>query len=354
MAKSVVTLEIDHPDARVLVVTSMWPYKENPHYGIFVQRQVESLAQAGVVADVVFIRGYMSAVAYAQAALVLLWRSVFKRKRYRLIHAHGGESAVAARFYCAAPLLVSYHGDDLLGTRVDEYRVTLKSRVVRAVLRQHARFARATITQSKQMEARLPRRRRRVNSVIPCGVNEQEFAPRDRDTVRSELGWDLDQPIALFAANPEVKCKGYSLAESVCRRATVDIPDLSLQVISDVAPEAVPDYMNAADCLLFTSFSEGAGVVVKEAVMCNLPVVTTRVGDVEEVLANVHPSYVCDAREEELATALVSCVSSRSRSNGRTVSSRLTMGEIANRIAQLYKRLAPELFASPPKDVVRD
>jgi glycosyltransferase involved in cell wall biosynthesis len=353
MAKSVVTFEIDHPDARVLVVTNMWPNEQNPYYGIFVQRQVESLAQAGIVADVMFVRGYLNPAAYAKAALILFWRSVFGRKRYRLIHAHS-ETAVAARFYFAAPLLVTYHGDDLLGARIDEHHLTVKSRVVSAVLRQHARFARATITQSKQMEERLPRSRQRVNNIIPCGVNEQVFVPRDRDAVRSELGWDLDQPIALFAAKPEVKCKGYSLAETICRRATVDIPDLSLQVISDVAQEAVPDYMNAADCLLFTSFSEGAGLVVKEAVMCNLPVVTTRVGDVEEVLANVHPSYVCDAREEELSAALVSCLGSRSRSNGRAVSSWLTLGEIANRIAQLYMRLAPELFASPVKSAVHD
>ena len=88
--------------------------------------------------------------------------------------------------------------------------------------------------------------------------------------------------------------------------------------------------------------------------MYNLPAVATRVGDVEEVLANVHPPYVCDAREEALADALASCLSVRSRSNGRAVSSRLTLGEIANRIAQLYESIAPELFASPVKSAVRD
>jgi glycosyltransferase involved in cell wall biosynthesis len=114
-------------------------------------------------------------------------------------------------------------------------------------------------------------------------------------------------------------------------------------VITDVAPEAVPDYMNAADCLLLSSFSEGAGLVVKEAVMCDLPVIATRVGDIEEVLANVCPSFVCEPREDALAAALVSCLNSRShsRSNGRAVSSQLTLSETANRIAEVYERLAP-------------
>ena len=47
-------------DPEVLVVTNMWPDEERPVYGIFVQRQVESLRAAGVRCDVLYIRGYAS------------------------------------------------------------------------------------------------------------------------------------------------------------------------------------------------------------------------------------------------------------------------------------------------------
>jgi hypothetical protein len=204
------------------------------------------------------------------------------------------------------------------------------------------------------MEKRLPRHRRSANAVIPNGVDDRLFAPQEQSAARRKLSWDLDRPIVLFAADPAVKCKRFSLAERVYHRALADIPALSLRVISDVAPDSVPDYLNAADCLLLTSSSEGSPNVVKEAVMCNLPVVTTRVGDVEEVLANVHPSYVCDDSEEALSAALVNCLSPCSRSNGRAMSSWLTRDAIADRIVQLYQRVAPELFTTPVKSAVRN
>lgn len=321
----------------------MWPHPENPHYGVFVQRQVESLVEAGVAADVMFVRGYLGPSAYVRAGLMLLWRSIVSRKRYQLIHAHGGETAIAARLYLTAPLLVSYCGSDLLGASVDRRTATLKARVVSATLRQYARFARATITKSKHMEDCLPRSRRSANAVIPNGVNDRLFVPQERSVARHKLGWDLDRPVVLFVGNPNVKCKRYPLAQSVCQLAAQKIPALSLRLVSGVAPDSIPDYLNAADCLLLSSSSEGSPNVVKEALMCNLPVVSTRVGDVEELLANVHPSYVCDDSEEALAAALSSCVESRSRSNGRSVSSHLTASEIADRILKLYESLAPGL-----------
>ena len=42
----------------------------------------------------------------------------------------------------------------------------------------------------------------------------------------------------------------------------------------------VPIWINASDVLLMTSLHEGSPTIVKEALACNLPVVSVDVGDV--------------------------------------------------------------------------
>ena len=51
-------------------------------------------------------------------------------------------------------------------------------------------------------------------------------------------------------------------------------------------------YYNAADLLLITSRSEGSPNVVKEAISCNCPVISTNVGDVKEIIKDIDSCYV--------------------------------------------------------------
>src|SRR2546430_6743119 len=102
--------------ADVLVVTNGWPNEDNDTYCVFIKRQMESLVALGLRCDVLFIRGYRSPLAYPLAAARLLGWSLAGRRRYRLGHAPSGGAAPAPAFYRRLPLLVSYLGDDLLGT----------------------------------------------------------------------------------------------------------------------------------------------------------------------------------------------------------------------------------------------
>jgi teichuronic acid biosynthesis glycosyltransferase TuaC len=126
-------------------------------------------------------------------------------------------------------------------------------------------------------------------------------------------------------------------------RAHTMLPDLSLHVARGIPSAKVPLLMNAADCLLLTSSIEGSPNVVKEALMCNLPVVATSVGDVQELLAGIHPSFVCEPTEDALSTALVRCVEPPQRSNGRERSQQLDGNVIADRLRAVYQTAAPEL-----------
>jgi teichuronic acid biosynthesis glycosyltransferase TuaC len=341
--RPLLTLEREDPDAEILVVTNGWPNADNDAYCVFIKRQMESVVERGVRCDVLFIRGYRSRWAYPLAAFRLGFWSLTGRRRYHLVHAHSGEAALAACFYRRAPLLVSYLGDDLLGTPDANGVISSRARIERAIFRAHARLTAGTITKSREMETVLPAGVRARNSVLPNGVDTTIFRPVDRSAARRELGWEPEARVALFAADPDVPRKRYWLAKAAVDHACGQLTDLRLHVARSVAPDEMPLLMNAADCLMLTSSIEGSPNVVKEALMCNLPVIATPSGDVAELLDGVIPSYVCEPSETALSKALVDCLQEPKRSNGREMSQRLDARAVADSLLSIYERVAPAL-----------
>jgi glycosyltransferase involved in cell wall biosynthesis len=323
------------------MVTNMWPREQSPAYGVFVKRQVESLRSLGLRCDVMFVEGYRSRWDYARAAWYML-RLNWSPSRPSLVHGHGGEVALAVRWYLRGSVVVSYCGDDLLGTpRADG---SLGRRLRRFVLRQHAHLMSATITKSAEMETALPPATRKRNLVLPNGVDRSMFHPQPRDDARRELGWKADERVVLFAADPAVPRKRFWLAQAACKEAARRVGEIRLEVANGVSAELMPRLMAAADCLLLTSSIEGSPNVVKEAAACQLPVVATDVGDVRKVLDGVEPSWVCVGHPNDLAAALVDCLTEPRRSNGWERTEWLDARQIATRLLELYGAIAPGTF----------
>jgi glycosyltransferase involved in cell wall biosynthesis len=274
----------------------------------------------------------------------------WSKARPLLVHSHAGETSIAVRWFVRGRVVVSYCGDDLLGTPRADGSLILSSRVRRFVLRHLSRLMSGTVTKSAEMEATLPRTTRARNIVVPNGVDRTLFRPRLRDEARHKLGWRNAQRIVLFAANPAVDRKRYWLAESACREAQREIGALQLVAAHGTPPDEMPLRMAAADCLLLTSSIEGSPNVVKEAVACGLPVVATDVGDVRFVLDQVKPSWVCAPNPAELAAALVECLAEPRRSDGWERSAWLGQDQIGLRLFAFYRKLVPELAGQLQSD----
>ena len=345
-------VEFAHRDvgADVLVVTNMWPDDDWPVYGIFVKRQVDSLRERGVRCDVLYIRGYRSSLAYPLAVIRLALAGLTWRGRYKLVHVHAGETALAARFFVGPPLVVSYCGDDVLGNPDDEGVASRASACRSALIRTHAHLASATITKSREMAQRMPPAVQRKNTVIPNGVDGRLFAPVERDEARRRLGWDRDERVALFAATkPDNPRKRRVLAEEVVADVNARGLRVRLHVSGLTPPDEMPLVMSAADCLLHVSSLEGSPNVVKEALMCNLPVVATPSGDIAQLLDGVKPSHLCPPDPAVLADALQEVLSEPRRSNGRArIEHVLSAEATADRVLALYERLLePRPTAAP-------
>ncbi|MDH3604426.1 MAG: glycosyltransferase, partial [Candidatus Tectomicrobia bacterium] len=90
--------------------------------------------------------------------------------------------------------------------------------------------------------------------------------------------------------------------------------------------------------MLMTSFIEGSPNVVKEAMACNLPVVSVVVGDTQELLSRVQGYRICPRNAEALAEALVDVLAHPPEAQGRSALKHkgLDQESVARQIRQLY------------------
>lgn len=322
---------------RVLFVTNMWPDDERPWYGSFVYSQAHSIRDLGLEVDVLPIRGYVSGWEYARGAVAMLKRTF--DCRHDIVHAHYGHSAVVARLGVIRPLVVSYCGDDLLGTPSagNPTRMTRGSRVLAGAFAQFARLASATITKSEQMAVELPRRVRGRNHVIPNGVDLEMFKPMDQLQARARVGWDPDEKVVLFVGDPANARKNHALAERACELAARRCPAVRLHLATRIAPDMIPVWMSAADALIHPSWSEGSPNVVKEAMACELPIVATPVGDVRERLTGIPGCHVVAPDERLFADALLDAMNHKPCAAARSAVEDLSVERVARRIADVYE-----------------
>ena len=252
---------------RVLVVTNMYPRPEAPSHGVFVGDQVESLRRLGVEVDVLFMNGRGNKLNYLWA-YPRLWNAL-RKKRYDVVHAHYIFSGLVARAQWQAPVVLTHHGPEVF--------MTWERHVCKAA----TPWFHEVIMVSQEMVDRLGYT---DATVIPCGVNLERFAPIPQDEARRRTGLPLGKKLVLWAGEHFRPEKRYEIVEEAMRRLSAEDPDVELVLLSGRPHADVPVYMNAADVLLLTSDAEGSPMVVKEAMACNTPVVSTDVGDVAEVI----------------------------------------------------------------------
>jgi glycosyltransferase involved in cell wall biosynthesis len=317
---------------RVLAVTNMYPSPERPTLGVFVRSQIESLRRLGVAVDVHVIDGWRGASSYARALREL--PGLERRARPDLVHAHYGLSGVAA-LRVAAPLVVSFCGDDVFGTTGHNGRITRRSLALARVSRIAARRADAVIVKSEEMRLRLAPT---DAEVIPNGVDLDAFSPLPIDDARHRLGWSESDSILLFASDPDEPVKNWPFASEVARRLRSRGRQVRLEPFWGRPQHELVAAMSAADVLIFPSLHEGSPNVVKEAMSVALPVVAAPVGDCAERLDGCSPGAVVPHDIGEFVEAVERVLDAGGRSNGRERIASLSLESVARRVLGVYER----------------
>ena len=307
---------------RILVVTAMYPHSGNVGSGTFVMQQVEQIRALGHQVDVFHFPGYRSRLEYLKAAMKVIRRT--RHEHYDVVHAHYGVTGLFALFRNGAPLVVSLHGSDALVG----WHEPLISRIV-------CRLADATIVASRKIADRIP------GEVIPCGVDLSVFEPKPKMEARHRLKLKPGRKYILFPFDPTRSIKRFDLASGAVARLAGKGMDIELLAVSNVPNVEMPWYYSASDAMILCSDSEGSPTSVKEALACNLPLVSTDVGDVVDVTRGIEGVEIVEATASALAGALqrVLDLASNGSFNSRGAMERFSQRRTVEAILSVYRRV---------------
>jgi len=311
---------------RVLVVTNMYPSPEQPAFGTFVKDQVEALLRAGVETDVLFVNGRKHKLNYLWGVFRFWW--MLLKNRYHVIHAHYAISGFIARLQFFYPVVVTYHG------------VEVKDHVprwLRLLARRGPQMFDRIIVVSRQEEEILNHDAK--VRIIPCGVDFDTFRPIPMTEARRTLGLPMNKPLVLWAGEYWQPEKRFELVKASLEVLKQRCPEAELVLVSGQPHSVIPIYMSACDMLALTSWSEGSPMVIKEAMACNLPIVSTDVGDVAEVIEGVEGCYLVKPDPADVADKMFRVLQWHQRTNGRDKIKYLGSGPITRRIIEVYNEL---------------
>lgn len=319
---------------KILVVTTEWPRFPGDLAGIHVIHQLKRLEALGIQADVFSFQGRKNPLNYWLARRDFLQRDF---SQYDLVHAHHGQSGLVALAQRRLPVVVTFHGSDLQGIRGMRGQVTPLGYVLRLASRWVASRADAVILVSDSLA-------RHVSpgikyQVIPAGIDTQLFRSLPADAARQALGLPPSARLVLFVGDPARTEKRHWLAQATLKLLPASL-NAQLVTTHNIPHEKMPLYMNACDVLLLTSSTEGSPTAVKEALACNLPIVSTDVGDIRARIAPISGCYVGrDDRPETLAAALEQALASPARIAGRETVLGLDESLLAARVVEIYQGL---------------
>jgi teichuronic acid biosynthesis glycosyltransferase TuaC len=242
-----------------------------------------------------------------------------KKYNYDIIHAHGGHIGSLVNTQRKIPVVTTYHGSDI------------NNPISRLTSLISLLFSNSNIFVSTKLFKKV--KKFAGGTVIPCGVDFNIFKPLDKVECRKNLGLNENKKIVLFAGRKERREKNYKLAKEAAYIANVD----NLVELKDFTREEVNLLLNASELLLLTSISEGSPQVIKEAMSCNCPIVTTDVGDIRQIISDTEGCYITSFDPSDVAEKIKLALQFHKRTIGREVIKYLDNQIIAKKILNIYQ-----------------
>jgi glycosyltransferase involved in cell wall biosynthesis len=305
----------------------------------FIKSQGDSLIKQGIVVEYFTIKG--KGIAGYLKNLPHL-RKRIKKNKYDIVHAHYGFCGIVS---CLAAknekVIISFMGDDLIGSINSRGNYSFISRLYVFLNRIITLFKYDfIIVKSKPLYSKILRVKN--VEVVPNGVDFDLFKTILKDKAREILSIPLDKKVVLFAGNPARTVKNYSLAQKAVN--SINSSAITLMSLTNTPFESVPIFYYAADVTISTSFHEGSPNVIKEAMACNCPIVSTEVGDVKWIFGNTEGCYLTSFNPIDVSEKIQKALDfakNKGRTNGRNriIALGLDTDSVAKKIIHVYQNV---------------
>lgn len=312
---------MDKDKIKVLIVAS----DKGGKFAPFIEEQIAALEDYGVVI-VRYPVTRKGIIGYLREVPSL--RSMIKRKKPDVVHAHFGLSGLLANLQRMVPVVTTYHGSDINNP------TTLRFSKMAIWLSKHNIFV-----SKRNINIAQPKKN---YSLLPCGVNLQVLQDNHPKTERVEKMLKEGKINVLFAGAFDNNVKDPQLAKQTIEILSQDLDGVNLIELKGYMREEVAILMHSCNALLMTSKTEGSPQVIKEAMACGCPIVSVDVGDVAERIEGVDGCSVVKSREPAaIADALKHAILYEGRTIGRKkiIEMGLSNEQVVRQLLTIYQGL---------------
>lgn len=354
---------------KLLVITTMYPSKKTPSFGIFIKNQVEALKKHDLKIDVLAIKNQKMDPfnVYLKYFLWLIrfnFILIFKAEYYEIVHAHyvfpsGWLGQIIKHMY-GTRLIVTAHGGDL--DKMPKKQPRIKTQI-KHILADADQVIAVGETLKQELNNNYKVEHNKL-TVLNMGVNRQTFKPGNKPDARKKLKLPSDKALILFVGNL-IKAKGLEelvmACELVSEHEQVQChlvgankePTFLTQLLSSTtidlyrheatSQQEVAYWLRAADMLILPSHIEGFGLVALEAMACHTPVIGTNVGGLGYLLADEAGLTVPSHDPEALAQAINQLIQNQPLrekliKNGEEKANNFDQEKVIKKLIQLYNK----------------
>lgn len=305
---------------KILFITNAYPNEKKPYYGIYVKEQYEFIKNnSDLECEIFILNGNNSFDKYFQPIRIL---SKLKSMKPDIIHVQFGLTGIPLLliypFISKFNIISTFHGSDING-----------SFSVRFISMLLAKISSMNIAVSEEIKLKLSKYKSKTIT-IPCGVDPIFFKTNKKERINK----------IIFSGHPSRLVKNYKLFEEIVYILKNQYNQQFEVIIFDIKTrEEVKEALLTSKCLVLTSFSEGSPQVVKEAIVSNLPVVSTPVGDVPNLIRGLENNYICSTAEEFASNINNILNSNLEFNNAQTIKDKFNNNIVCNKIINLYKEI---------------
>ena len=351
----------------LLVITTMYPGKRTPSFGIFIKNQIEQIKEHDFNVDLLTIKNDKMdrknvVFKYTVWLIKFSFTLIFKAERYHVIHAHylfpsGWLGRLIKRIY-KTRLIVTAHGGDI-------DKMPQKHRKIDRQIKKILVDADHIIAVGERLKLVINKKYQIAHNkltVLNMGVNRNIFKPGSKVEAREQLDLPGNKRIILFVGNL-IKAKGLEELVTACT-TLADQFDLECHLVGankepyffakliqsttinihyhEATNQAqVANWFRAADVFVLPSHMEGFGLVALEAMACHTPVIGTNVGGLSYLLSGEAGLIVPPFNPNAIADAIKQLMTNESLrekliNNGEEKANQFDQDKVIKKLIQLY------------------